>query len=275
VTNETPKRKRTFVGRKKAPDGFYTARQAREKLGLSEGMFHYYVKQGRIKKVVPTFRKEGFYPKEAIDRMALETAVFYHTNTLEEPQVIARVARTEDVPGIVEVLTSMGWPTTSVEQRAGFYQVNPCIDHVVLSHGKVAGYLTAIPYTLDALADIMSGKRRSWHMTPDDILPYLPNHTYTLYVGIATRQEFHNAKMLSARLIVSFIQFLQRIALEQGIIISRLDGVSNEETGISLSESLGFIKQPAQLGDYANRYAIDIETSDSHFARIYREAVAR
>ena len=263
----------TIDRKKKAPAGFYTAKQAREKLGLSESTFHYYVKRGIIKKVLPAYRKEGYYRQAEIDEMALKAAAVFHVAVLEEPHVKTRVATYEDIPGIVEVLTSMNWPTTSVEQRASFYNVNPSIDHAVLSYGKVAGYLTAIPYKPKALEDIMSGKRRSWDMTPDDILPYTPGQSYTLYVGIATRQEFHNPRMLSARLIVSFIQFLQRMAIEQGIIITRLVGVSNEEMGINLSEQLGFIKQPAQPGDYANRYALDVATSDSHFARLYREAI--
>lgn len=268
MTDEKPK-----INRKIAPAGFYTARQAMKKLGMTERMFHYYVKRGKIRKVIPEFRVEGFYPVAEIDAMALRAAAIYHTDVLEEPHVITRVATYADIPGVVEVLTSMNWPTTSVEQRASFYQKNPCIDHVVIVRGQIAGYLTAIPYIPAAHEDIMSGKRRSWDMTPDDILPYVAGQSYTLYVGIATRQEFHNPRMLSARLIVSFIQFLQRLALEQGIIITRLEGVSNEEMGIKLSEQLGFQKQSAQLGDYANRYAIDVETSDSHFARLYREAV--
>jgi hypothetical protein len=73
----TEKQKRTLVDRKKAPDDFYTAAQAMKKLDMTERMFHYYVKQGRIQKVIPEFRKEGFYPKEEIDRIARETAALY------------------------------------------------------------------------------------------------------------------------------------------------------------------------------------------------------
>lgn len=259
---------------KKAPPGYYTASEAQEKLGLNRNTFQYLVRQGKIAKVTPPLKSEGYYPQAEIDRLALETALFFHTGIqISEPQTIARVARAEDAQGIVEVLTSMGWPTATAEQRISWYTVNPAIDHVVISHGKVAGYITAVPYTPDALEDIMSGKRRAWHMTPDDILPYASGHAYTLYVGIATRQEIPNAKMLSARLIVSFIQYLQRLAIEQGILIRCLVAVSNEEDGIALSESLGFKRIPAKSGDYANRFAVDMETSDSHFARLYREAV--
>jgi len=265
--------KRRGGNMKSAPPGYYTAREAQERLGLNSNTFQYYVRTGRIKKVIPPLRSEGYYPKEEIDRLALETALFFHTASAPDPQVVARVARAEDAPGIVEVLTSMDWPAATAEQRLSWYGVNPYIDHVIISHGKVAGYLTAVPYTPDALEDIMSGKRRAWHMTPDDVLPYIPGHAYTLYVGIAVRQEFHNPKMLSARLIASFFQFLGKLALEQGILIRRMEGVSNEKEGIELGDSLGFKRDPARPGDYGNRFSIDMETSDSHFARLYRDAV--
>jgi hypothetical protein len=116
----------------------------------------------------------------------------------------------------------------------------------------------------------MSGKKRSWHITPDDILPFEPGKTYDLYIGIATRQDVPDHVRLAFRLIAGYMSFLEEL-VQQHIYIRRLYAVSAEIDGQKLSKSIGFVEQKAQEGDLFPRFALDFETSDSHFARQYRE----
>lgn len=74
VTNQPRKR---GGATKKAPPGFYTAREAANKLGLNIYTFRYYVRAGKIQRYVPPLRKEGYYSKEEIDRIASETETFW------------------------------------------------------------------------------------------------------------------------------------------------------------------------------------------------------
>src|SRR5579859_1560966 len=113
---------------KAAPEGYYTSKEAREKLGLSTSTFIYYVKIGKIKKHVPPLRTEGFYSKKEIDRLAIETALFFHT--LEDTnKTVTRIARPEDAQGIYDVLKKgLDWPATPVELRLSWYKVNPLIE---------------------------------------------------------------------------------------------------------------------------------------------------
>ncbi len=73
----TEKRPRLGGATKKAPDGFYTAQEAAQKLDLNISTFRYYVRQGKIKRHVPPMRKEGFYRKDEIDRLASEIKTFW------------------------------------------------------------------------------------------------------------------------------------------------------------------------------------------------------
>lgn len=260
-------------GAKKAPRGYYTAKQARERLGLSESTFGYYVRVGKIKRYIPPLRKEGYYARTEIDRLATEMALFLYASTDVQAATETRVAAISDVPGIVDVLTSLGWQTISAEARLNRYQVNPLMDYVVLSGGRVVGYVNATPYTDDALADMMSGKKRSWDITLDDILPYERGQTYDVFVGIATRQDVAGHVFFAFRLISGFLSFLGELA-NMGIHIRRMYATSAEPDGQKLCRDLGFVEQPAEPGDLFPRFMLDLETSESRFAADYRATIS-
>src|SRR6266516_296036 len=268
---EKPKRKRGS-GVKQAPPGYYMPREARNKLGMNESTFNYYVRQGKIPKFVPPFRSEGFYDKKVIDRMATELALVMHTR--EEKQTTeTRIAQPADAPGVVEVLTSVGWKTASAAQRASWYKVNRWIDYIAIVDDHVAGYIHAVPYKPATLEAIMSGAKRSWHIQPSDILPYEAGKQFDLYIGIATRKDIqHHTQRVGFRLISGFFTFLEELA-EQGVIVRRLYAISDQEDGMRLSRDLGFVQLPAQEGDLFPRFMLDMETSASRFAQLYREAI--
>jgi hypothetical protein len=263
---------------KKAPPGYYTASEAARKLGWNIYTFRYYVRAGKIKRYVPPMRKEGFYNKKEIDRLASETALFLHT--LEEKDTTeVRIAQPQDAQGIVEVLTIRGWQTATAEQRISWYAINPLIDLVAITDEKVSGYIHAVPYIPETLSDMMAVRKRAWHIEADEIVPYEPGNTYDLYVGIATVESIPNhTQRVGFRLMSEFLSFLEELA-ERHIYIRRLYAVSAEESGQKLCQKLGFMKQEDIPEDYLfpdwHRYILDLETSKSRFAQQYREAVQR
>lgn len=270
----------------KAPEGFYTARQAQQKLGLNASTFGYYVRKERIKRYIPPMRKEGYYKREEIDELAKELALFLHVGITEEEETQApdipheqrkietRIARTEDAEGIVRVLTDMGWQTASAKQRISWYETNPYIDYVVLLGNEVMGYINAAPYVPDVMGAMLSGKMRSWDVSPSDINPYKPGK-YDVYIGIATRKDVPNhTQRFGFRLISGFLSFLEGMA-QQGIFIHRFYAASDQADGIKLCNDLGFVQLPIQKGDLFVRFMLDMEASDNLFAQKYREAVAR
>lgn len=272
------KRARGGDVKKVAPEGYYTARQAQQKLGMNPSTFSYYVRNGKINRHVPPLRSEGFYDRKEIDRLATEIALFLHTHE-ETTKIETRIARPEDTPGIEAVLTSMGWQAATAEQRRQWYAVNPEIDYIVLRNSAVAGYIHAVPFKPEALQRIMSGQIHSWDITPGDIAPFVPGtrskpNKYNLYIGIATRRDVPNNVRLSFRLISGYIDFLDELAARH-IIIRRLYGVSAEDDGQRIARGLGFVRAPEEPGDKFPRFELDLETSGSHFARKYREIVAK
>ena len=255
---------------KRAPSGYYTAKQAQEKLGLNPSTFSLYVRQGKIKRHIPPLRKEGYYSRKEIDKLATKWELFLSDEA--EKTAETRVATEKDVQGIVDVLTSFGWQAATAEQRLSWYKSNPYIDYVVLWDGKVMGYIWAAPFTNEALGAMMSGKKRAWNIIPQDILPYESGKKYDLYVGVATRKDAPHHTHLSSHLIASFMGFLEELA-EKGITIRRMFAVSAEPDGQKLCKRIGFIEQQAEQGDMFPRFILDFEASDSRLAKLYREAV--
>lgn len=244
---------------KKAPAGYYTASEAARRLGLPISTFHYYVKQGKIPKVTPRLRSEGYYEKSFVDKLA--AAEF-------------RVATPDDAEGIVDVLKSLGWTTTSVEQRRERLKKNPEIDHVVVDEGVIQGYVNAIPLTPEALEGMMSGRMRSWDLSLDDILTFEPGHEYDLFVGLAERQTARARGYYGLRLVLGFRHVLEDWG-RQGIIIHKLLGHSDEAIGQELARILGFRPVPGLPGDLFPRYELDLLSEDNHFLRGYKSIVAQ
>jgi hypothetical protein len=242
---------------KKAPAGYYTASQAAHRLGLPIATFHYYVKQGKIPKYVPPLKSEGFYAKSFIDKLAVTEF---------------RVATPEDADGIVDILNSLGWPTTTVEQRRARLERNPEIDHVVIDEGRIQGYVNAMPLTTESLEGMMSGRLRSWDLNLTDIQVFEPGHEYDLFVGLAERQSARERGYYGLRLVLGFRRVLEEWA-KRGIIIHRLLGHSNEEVGQELARILGFSTIEGKPGDLFPRFMLDLLASDSHFASRYREII--
>lgn len=269
---EQPKRKRGS-GVKQAPQGYYMPRDARNKLGMNESTFNYYVRKGKIKKYTPPLRSEGFFDKKEIDRLATELALFLHTG--EEKQTTeTRIAQSGDAPGIVDVLAVMGWQTASAEQRISWYRVNPYLDFVAIRQDQVAGYIHAAPLKPEALEGMMSGKKRSWNLQPGDFLTYEKGKSVDLYIGIATRMDVEqHTQRIGFRLISGFFTFLEELAAQQ-IIVRHLYAISDQEDGMRLCRNLGFIQQSAQEGDRFPRFMLDMQNSNSHFARLYRETIS-
>lgn len=263
-------------GRKRAPEGFYTAQQAQKRLGLAKTSFYYYVNNGKIKPVVPPLRKEGYYSKEEIDQLADEMTLLFlqHAKEQQLPPTEFRIATEEDAQGIVDVLTSLGWSASPVSLRRSWYRVNPLIDYVVLQNNLVMGYLNIVPYVPEALENLMSGKWGGRDIRPQHILSFTPGE-HDVFIGIVTRDVPYRERY--GRRLLSGIRQVMEAWARQGIIIHRMHAVSAEPDGIALCEALGFNLQPRKEGDRPNfnRFVLDLTTSAHPFAQRYREAIQK
>jgi len=234
--------------------------------------FHHYVKTGKIKKVVPPGRSEGYYEKAYIDKMAKASQLFA-IQYAEDPATFS-VATEEDAQGIYDVIASL-WGTlhtTPIETRLDWYKSNPEIDYVVKKEGVVVGYVTIMPLEHEIIEKLMSGKIRGWDIRPENVLPFKPGVPLECYTGIAIRTGIYKQEKYGMRLLLGIMDTLKELS-KRGVLIKRLYAVSDTPEGIKLSKGLGFEEKPPAVGSTFKQYILDAETSDSPFAKEYRESI--
>jgi hypothetical protein len=254
----------------KAPEGYYTAKEAIKRLHMPPTTFYYYVKLGKIKKKIPYGHKEGFYEKAFIDKMA-EASQLYAIEYAEDPSVFS-VATAEDAPGIYDVIVSL-WGTlnaTTTETRLSWYQVNPEIDYVVKQEGIVVGFVNIRPLTHDAIERLMAGEIQPKDLKPSDILPFTPGVPLECEVGAAVRADVYHPKKYGMRLIAGAIETCKNFA-RRGIFIKRFYTQSSTPDGIRLCRGLGFEDITPLPNKMPRQFVLDTETSDSPFAQEYRD----
>lgn len=258
---------------KKAPPGFYTAKDARTRLGLTQSAFQQLVTKGDLERVVPPLKNEGFYRQADVNKMAAQQDLFYlqHVSTAKYEHTTFARATVDDTEGIFDVIASL-WgadKATPTELRRNFYRANDKIDYVVKFKSLVLGYINMIPYEPETLEATMSGQKRGWDIRQHDILPFEPGHTYDVVVGIAVRQDIPGHEYYAKRLIYGFFGMLCDLARE-GIIIRRMYATSDQPFGIKISQDLGFQQEPARSGDLFRRFVLDMETTTTLLVRKYR-----
>lgn len=255
-----------------APPGYYTARQAYERLGMNKQQFYKNVGT-LITRVVLPGSKDGMYIQEEINLLATLRQRGLMEN-VKLPPTTFRQAIHADAQGIVDVLESLGWKTTTAELRIKWYQVNPEIDHVVLQGNLVMGYLSATPYTDEVMDKIVRGQVKGWQIKPEDILPFEEGNTYDLFVGLAERKKPQDKPEQYARyglrLVLGFREFLVETLRNRNIRIRFLLANSAEKDGQNLADALGFVKQERSSEDRYPIYILDMEHSDALWVQRYR-----
>src|SRR5690242_12084674 len=88
--------------RTQPPEGYITATEAKKILNVSDSMIRVHAQKGRIKYYAPPGRKQGFYLKKDVEKLAADLNVFLDVGMEEEASHFSR-ASIEDLPEIIEI----------------------------------------------------------------------------------------------------------------------------------------------------------------------------
>ncbi len=258
----------------KAPEGLYTAKEAIRRLHMPPATFHNYVKEGKIKKIMPVGRREGYYEKAYIDRMAEATELFA-IQYASETSTFGK-ATEQDMQGIYQVMVSL-WGTinvTSVETRILCMQANPDMDYVIKKEGIVVGYVTIKPYKKGIMNKIVEGDMLARDVSPNDILPFISQTPLECLVGTAVRAGVYQPEKYGMRLISGAIKVFRDFA-EKGVVISKLYANSETPDGIKLCRDLGFKDITLESNKTPRRFLLDFATSETPFVQEYQRLLKK
>jgi len=264
-----------------APSGFYTASDVMKILEIGNSTLYHYVNIGKIKKVVPPGRKEGYYPKSEVDKMARAKELFLLLYSSDSS--VFRKAEEEDIQGIFEVCTSLwGNRTPSYKAQLNSFKQNNSIYYIVEKGGIIIGFLGIIPFIKDILDEIMKAEQNDFYLRyqeilemPDSILPLIPGKPiYSLSLDLQVKKGTPREEIYGMRLIQGCIEILGELA-KQNIIIEKLHASSRAPHAIQLCRDAGFTELPPLPGSPRKRFELDLATTKSPFARDYQKILAQ
>lgn len=263
----------------KAPKGFYSASEVMKKLGIASSTLYHYVEIGKIKRIVPPDKRDGYYIKAEIDKMVRAKELFMlqyasDTSTFEQ-------AQEEDIEGITDLCVELFGKggTASYETRLTQYHSNPEIFYVLKQDELVVGYAGLFPLKQEAIDKIMSGAAESTFrggiLAPANITPFKPGEAGNVFIVLAVRQGLPKSRIYGSRVITGIADVLEGFA-KKGIIVKKLYGTSRTHDGIRLARELGF-KQvtPDAEEDDLLRFELDLTTTREPLFQNYQQIVKR
>jgi hypothetical protein len=271
----------------KAPSGFYTAKEAMEKLRLTKGTFHNQVKSGKIKKHTPPNRKEGYYDKKEIDKMAQANALFTLIHSIE-PITFEKVTTEEDLRGIVDLCIAIYGQggTPSYDARLEIWQKNPGVYYIVKQEGIVVGYISLIWFDEEAINTLMGPTPKQTTISsagtgiysitgPEHILPFTPNKPIDhLFISMGVRPGLSNTEQrdYGFKLLRGIAEVLTNFAYQK-MPVKFLYATSDRGEGIRLARKLG-MKETKHPNDPLIRFELDLNEITNHpVLQHYREVL--
>ena len=256
-----------------APKGFYTAKDVMRVLGIANSTLYHYVDTGKLKKVVPPDRKEGYYLKSEVDKMARAKDLFLLQYS-DAPKTYERASSEDDIRGIYDLcVAAFGINNTPpLEERLEEWRQLPETYYVVKLDNIVVGYISLLWITDEALADLMTQRKHQTSLTVD-----VMNHFVTgqpidhLFISLAvlpglTNEQQHRYGFILLR---DTEQILEDFA-KRGMIVKKLYAVSRTTSGIKLARDLG-MKETRYPNDPVLRFELDMENATSPLALEYRK----
>lgn len=207
-------------------EGLYTAKEARNKLGVTVDKFQYMVRTGQVKKVVLPGRKYGMYARSQIDELAKSLSAFseqYQEGEKNKPEypIFFRPATPRDI-------TSMEQFARNVSARRGEdheYTVSPPLfsslpmskfSYVFMRNDDVVGYFTIIPLKHDVLMKFMHNKLRDEDIRQDIIAEFEPGEPIDCIIWEIVSDP--TKKCIGAYIIRKILKFFHTLG-KQGVEI--------------------------------------------------------
>ncbi len=258
------------------PAGYYTATQARKKLGdMSDGKFREYIKDGSIERFIPAGAKQGFYTRESVDRLARSFDDFLETN-VEENGAQFYVAKPEDMQDLVNLLIEIFGGSNTTEKRLKWLERNPEIAFFVRSRGKMVGCVFVLPLLREKiesiLADPLPGSTRS--LIADDIQPYVkgePAYLYVVSMGVKPSVTAIAKRARGQILIRGLMRFFVDLG-HRGIPIKLLSARTDSTDGIRLLRHIGFTE--IESNTQSRNFIIEVDRSGLRPMMEYKRALA-
>ena len=261
--------------RGKPPEGYYTASTVRKRLGnISDGMLRSYIQQGLIERTVPPGRKQGFYKREAVDKLAKELrSPWFEDDSILKPHIqpVETLNEMQECINIANIVFG-GTDDTSMEVYAGRIKANPLCYHMVKSNNNIVGFIGIIPLKEGILNEVLA-QTVPVDISNDDVVAFKPSTVTEIYISVMVTSP-DASPLYRHRWGASMIRYLISLIKawgHQGIIIKTIGARSAMPDGIKLLQHIGFTEIKRATPE-RRTFIIDIEKSGIPFIEKYQQA---
>jgi hypothetical protein len=265
------------------PEGYITATEAKRILNVSDSMVRVHAQKGRIKYLVPRGRKQGFYLKKDVEKLAHDLNIFL---TIDEEQEASQFIRAsvEDLPEIMEISRQLFGSgdredrVTPLEDRIALMQKNPDVFYVLKREEQVIGFTYLLPFQPDTdkieqlLRANLAGEVA---ITPDDIVEFkMGQHTHIYLVAIGMKPSIHVSKrrVYASRLISNIMHVIIELGIK-GVVIETMTATGFSREGRRLLREFGFSEVPPSQPE-KRVFTLKMAESGAPLILQYKQALA-
>ncbi len=249
---------------------YFTSMEARQQLGIPVGAFYYLVETGKIKRLTPPGKKQGFYSKHQIERLAKERLTCVTAEG--QPGITFMQATLDDIHEEYELaaLVLNGSAGYGVPTYEAWLRKNAASNFIVRDQGRLVAFMHVLPVKREIIRQWFNGAIREWEISATDVLPYTPGSSVEcIIMCMATTSDVDKRlrHLYGLRLIRGFQHFLHDLA-EQHITITRFYAISATSEGSSILKQANF----EEKGLIGKRHAFELNpfTSQARLAKAYR-----
>ncbi len=230
---------------------YYTAKQVKEKLAITNGELYNYVRNGNLQRVTPPGKKQGVYLRREVDVLANELQSFYATRITKSYKF--ERATEDDLPEIIEISKGIfgqgGQSVIPLEIRAQWLRKNPETFFVLKDEGHIVGYTSLLPLKREKVDKLVTEEESSENITFDEVErfePGKPLHIYIMAIGVDMRTSLSEKRIYGWKLINGLFDFLIELG-KRGILVETITARSYKPDGIRVLRHVGFPEVPSPV----------------------------
>jgi hypothetical protein len=254
---------------------YYTAREAQQQLGINVGAFYYLVDTGKLKKLTPPGKKQGFYSKHQIERLVKEEP---HAQAGEKAAGVAFMQATlDDIPEEYELAVLMlnGSTGYGVPAYETWLRKNDATNFLVRDHGRLVAFMHVLPVAPESIKRWLKGEIREWEISAEDVQSYTsqgPLECIILCMVTTADVDERTRRLYGMRLLRGYLQFVHDLA-GLGITITRYYAACSSPEVMDMLRRANFTER----GALGKRVAFELNplTAGMHMAKQYRAVLKR
>lgn len=220
--------------------GLYTAKEAREKLGVTDDKFQYMVRTGLINKVILPGRKYGYYAQAEVNRLAAAINATLEQYTKDESEF--EQATQADLPEITAMCARNMPRVTPIEKQRAWMKRNPESFYTLRENGEVVAYACIFPVNFDWLKRVLKDEIRMGDVPIEEIYPFTPDKPLDLYIrDLIVDQTVDKEKAIhhGQRILAELTHVITQLGT-QGVNIRAVYALATSPQGNRLAKKLGF-----------------------------------